>query len=255
MESTSADVQVRLTVAYDGGEFYGFQRQREEPTVQSCLEGALERINGGPVRIRGAGRTDSGVHAWGQVACFRPSVRLPLERWPEALNSMLPPSLVVREADQVPGVFDPVRDARWKHYRYRVAVGGFISPFEHRYLHWIPHQLDLGVMRRAAVGLIGRRDCACFQVSGRPVQSTVRSVYQLGITEGEGVVTVDLVADGFLYKMARRIVGTLIEVGRGAILLSNMDRIVDAGDRTPAGPTAPARGLCLMRVCYGCIDA
>ena len=242
--------QVRLTVAYDGGEFYGFQRQREEPTVQSCLEDALEQINRVPVRIKGAGRTDSGVHASEQIVCFRPSVHVPLECWPQALNGMLPPSLVVREADVVSACFDPVRDARWKHYRYSTAVKRILSPFEYRYVHWVPHELDAGAMQRAAAALLGRRDCASFQVSGRPTKSTVRTLYQVGISRDDAVVRVDLVADGFLYKMARSIVGTLIEVGRGTISPSRMEHIVRAGDRSLAGPTAPAKGLCLMRVCY-----
>ncbi|MFO8059291.1 MAG: tRNA pseudouridine(38-40) synthase TruA [Bacillota bacterium] len=242
--------QLRLTIAYDGGEFYGFQRQREEPTVQSCLERALERINREPVRIRGAGRTDSGVHARGQVVCFRPAVTLPLQRWPEALNGLLPPSLVVVRVDRVPASFDPVRDARWKHYRYRVVAGGFRWPFEARFVHWVPYGLDVRKMQRAAARLLGRRDCAPFQVSGRPVRSTVRTIYQAAVTERDGVVSLDVVADGFLYRMARRIAGTLIEVGRGAIFPSDVDRIIGAGDRSLAGPTAPARGLCLMYVKY-----
>ncbi len=250
MKEMSSDEQVRLTVAYDGGEFYGFQRQREEPTVQSCLESVLKRINRGTVRIKGAGRTDSGVHAWGQVVCFRPLVSLPLQSWPEALNSRLPPSLVVREADLVSVAFDPVRDARWKHYQYRVSVGRLLSPFEYRYSHWVHHGLDVGVMRTAAGRLLGRKDCASFQVTGRPVHSTVRTIYQAAITEEGHGVRIDLVANGFLYKMGRRIAGTLIEVGRGAISLPDMDRIVDARERSLAGPTAPAKGLCLMRVCY-----
>lgn len=241
---------VKLTVAYDGGEFFGFQRQREEPTVQSVLEAILGNMAGRPVVVYGSGRTDSGVHAWGQVVCFRPPVAMSVDRWPRALNRLLPPSLVVRHAEVVPGDFDPVRWARWKHYRYRMSITDVLSPFEQRYVHHLWFDPDIDAMRRAASHLLGRRDFASLQVSGRPVNSTVRCMYQMSVTARDDLVMVDMVADGFLYKMARSIVGTLLEVGRGSMKAGDMQDILAARDRSLAGPTAPARGLYLMRVCY-----
>lgn len=242
---------VKLIVAYDGGEFHGFQRQREEPTVQSVLEKALNDINGAPTTVRGAGRTDAGVHAWGQVVAFCPRVQIPEERWPRALNRLLPPALLVRSAQPVGGDFDPVRDARWKHYRYEMSCGAIPSPFEYRYVHQVPVDISVASMRRAARLLIGRRDFASFQVSGRPAASTVRRMYQLGVVRRGERIIVDLVADGFLYKMARSIVGTLIAVGGGQLAPEDMRRILDGRDRSLAGPTAPPQGLCMMRVYYG----
>jgi len=250
MMPVQSDAQVKLTVAYDGGEFYGFQRQREEPTVQSTLEATLHSMARKPVPVHGAGRTDSGVHAWGQVVCFRPPVAMSIARWPRALNRLLPPSLVVRSAELVPGDFDPVRWAKWKHYRYRISVTDVLSPFQQEYVHHLWFDPDIGAMRRAALQLLGRRDFASFQVSGRPVSSTVRCMYQLSVTARGELITVDMVADGFLYRMARSIVGTLLEVARGSTEPGSMENILAGRDRSLAGPTAPARGLYLMRVCY-----
>lgn len=243
-------MQIRLTVAYDGGAFYGFQRQREEPTVQSVLEAALSELNRAPTEVRGAGRTDSGVHAREQVVCFFPSLAIPEERWPFAVNQRLPAELVVRKADEVSDHFDPVRQAKWKHYRYVIHQDRVPSPFTRRFVWHVRDHLDLCEMRKAGKRMLGAQDFAAFQVAGRPVRHTVRNLRLLWVRRKGKYLLIDLVADGFLYKMARSIVGTLVEVGRGAILETDVQRILREKDRSRAGPTAPAQGLFLMRVHY-----
>ena len=246
------DYKVKLTVSYDGGSFFGFQRQREEPTVQSVLSEALETINQQPVVPEGAGRTDSGVHALGQVVCFTPEVNIPLENWPGAINGLCPSSLVVRKAEKVCADFDPIRWARYKHYRYLIDTSGLILPFYDGYVYKCRYDdLDTEAMGTAAAELLGKCDFASFQVSGRPVQSTVRTMYQIGVHEGKpDRIVVDMIAGGYLYKMARSIVGTLIEVGRGSLNIQDFREVIDVRDRTAAGPTAPPEGLYLVAVKY-----
>ncbi len=243
-------MRIALTVAYDGTRFHGFQRQREEPTVQSCLEDALRTINGTAVVVRGAGRTDAGVHAFAQVVCFDPDVQIPLDRWPVAMNGLLPEGIWVKGARLVPGDFDPVGWASWKHYRYRIRLDDGGLPFLANFAWYLMRNLDLSEMERAARGLEGVRDFASFQVSGRPVKSTVRNMHRLVVTSDQSVVSIDMIADGFLYKMARSIVGTLVEVGLGRITPEDLWSARDAGDRSAAGPTAPGHGLFLIAVGY-----
>jgi len=245
------DAKIKLTVAYDGSEFYGFQKQREEPTVQSVLEEALSRINHARIFATGAGRTDSGVHAVGQVVCFKPEVQIPVKNWPKALNAILPGSLVVKSAQVVGENFHPIRDAKYKVYVYYMKTADYLSPFERRYVYRVPVELDVKGMKRAGLRLIGEKDFASFQVTGRPVVSTIREMYQLGLRrEEDDLIVMKLIANGFLYKMARSIVGTLIEVGRGNLTPEDLDDILNARDRRRAGPTAKARGLTLLNVQY-----
>ena len=245
------DAKIKLTVAYDGSEFYGFQKQREEPTVQSVLEEALSRINHARIIATGAGRTDSGVHAVGQVVCFKPEVQIPVQNWPKALNAILPGSLVVKSAQVVDENFHPIRDAKYKVYVYYMKTADYLLPFERRYVYRVPVELDVREMQRAGLKLIGKKDFASFQVTGRPVVSTIRKMYQLGLRREENdLIVVKLIANGFLYKMARSIVGTLIEVGRGNLTPEDLDDILNARDRRRAGPTAKAYGLTLLNVQY-----
>ncbi|MFP4199875.1 MAG: tRNA pseudouridine(38-40) synthase TruA [Clostridia bacterium] len=245
---------ILLTVAYDGSGFYGFQKQREEPTVQSVLHQALEKVNGRPTKALGAGRTDSGVHAFAQAVCFRPSVSIPVDRWPLALNRELPDGIWVKGAREVDDDFDPIERAHWKHYRYRIRRDDSGLPFLANYAWHLFDDLDTRAMKRAGSELRGERDFAAFQVTGRPVTSTVRNMYELRITEDHHGYCVDLIANGFLYKMARTIVGTLVEIGKGGMTLEEMCDARDRGDRSSMGPTAPAHGLFLVRVGYDGLD-
>ncbi len=247
---------VALLLSYRGTEFAGFQRQPGARTVQGVLEGALADLAGGPVPIRGAGRTDAGVHALGQVADLRlpPGVRLPTERLPLALGARLPPDLAVAAAHPVPPGFHARHSALSKRYRYLLWRRPVPSPFW-RWCTW-PYAgpLDVAAMSEAARALQGRRDFSAVAGSARPVQSAVRTVLDCAVFGEDPWLAIDVEADGFLYRMVRAIAGTLLEVGRGALRPEAVPAILRAGRRGNAGPSLPAAGLCLLHVRYpaGC---
>lgn len=240
-----------LWVAYDGTEYSGFQVQPNAPTVQACLEKALETLSGGKrIRVNPAGRTDAGVHAVGQVVSFAWASSIPTEQLPAALNGLLPRDIVVfGSALAAPG-FHARKRAVGKRYVYAVLLQEVPSPFWSRWaLHW-RGSLDLEAMREAAGHWAGTHDFSSFQVSGRPVVSPVRTVSRIEIYERHSAVLISVEADGFLYKMVRSMVGTLLEIGRGALPADSAGDILAGQSRDGAGPTAPAHGLFLWAVSY-----
>ncbi|HEY8418348.1 MAG TPA: tRNA pseudouridine(38-40) synthase TruA [Limnochordales bacterium] len=251
----SGERHIRCVVAYDGTGLLGFQRQKRGPTVQGLLEAAIASLTGEQVRVLGAGRTDAGVHALGQVISFRTRSRIPVDRWPYALNSRLPEQVVVQAADEVPLGFHPRRDATAKVYQYTVWNAPLPSPFWARYALHVPPPLDVAAMARAAALLVGRHDFAAFRAAGStPVRSTTRHLMELSVTrcpERPEVVRIVARADGFLYHMVRNIAGTLIVVGQGRRPPEWVGEVLAGRQREAAGPTAPAHGLCLVRVEYG----
>jgi len=249
---------IRLTLAYDGTDYAGWQVQPDHLTVQGVVESALERITGGPVRILASGRTDAGVHALGQVASFRTPARLTTDVLHRALNGELPPDIAILDVAQVPEGFHPIRDAVRKRYRYTIRDGPVRDVFDRRYSWHYRRRLDADSMHRAAGQLLGTHDFAAFQTSGAPRQSTVRTIFDISVGRGRGgqsdVITLEVEADGFLYNMVRTIVGTLVEVGRGARLETWVGEVLASADRRQAGLTAPPQGLFLLRVTYDGID-
>lgn len=241
----------RITVAYDGTAFGGWQVQPGATTVQGVLEAAAAALNGRPTRVSGAGRTDAGVHAHGQVARVDIDRSIDAERLPLALNAHLPEDVVVWRAEAVSPEFHPVRDAVAKHYRYTFHVARHADPRTRRFVHRVPHAPDLGRMRRAAAHLVGRRDFAAFQRSGSPRDTTVRTLARLDLTAAGDYIHVDLVGDGFLYGMARNVAGTLLRAGLSRLDPDSLPAALASGDRSAAGPLLPARGLTLMAVDYG----
>ncbi len=243
--------RLALRVAYDGTRYLGFQRQARGPTVQEALEEALSRLAGARVVVHGAGRTDAGVHAWGQVVHCEAALSIPLERLPLAINARLPGDVVVTGAAAVPGGFHARYEARGKTYRYLIWRKGTPSPFLARYAWHCRWELDIAPMRRAAARLVGTHDFRAFSAAGTPVRSTVRTLRRLELTAAAdgSLLLVELEADGFLYRMARRIVGTLVQAGRGRLAPEDVAAILD-GSGLRAGPPAPARGLCLAGVLY-----
>jgi tRNA pseudouridine38-40 synthase len=244
---------IKLTLEYDGRNFHGWQHQPHLRTVQGELESALAAVTGGVVRVTAAGRTDAGVHALGQVASVTTRALLPPHAWARALNNRLPPDLAVLRAEAAPRGFDARRSATGKTYDYRIWRRPVRPALEAgRAYHW-PHPLDLRVMRAAARRLIGRRSFAGFQ-NADPRRSADRSTIcrlrACRIIEQPPWLIIRLEADRFLYKMARTIVGTLVEIGRGRWPPARIDEIVASGDRRLAGPPAPAAGLYLVRVDY-----
>lgn len=245
----------RLVLEYDGAGFEGWQIQAgASRTVQGCLLEAARKISHEAVeavKVQGSGRTDSGVHAEGQVAVLEIDWALEPEALLRALNGNLPRDIVVLSVEPTTRDFDPRRHARRKHYRYAIWNGPQRSPLrEQRWAH-IPQPLDLDAMREAAGRLVGRHDFACFQAAGSDVEQTEREIFVLDV-EGEvgGEIVLDVVGSGFLRHMVRNIAGTLIEVGRGKRDARSMSELVASLDRGQAGPTAPARGLVLVSVDY-----
>ena len=242
---------VRLTLAYDGTDFHGWQTQPGLRTVQQTLEEAITRLTGAQrVRVNASGRTDTGVHAVGQVVNFPTDSKLPPDVLLRALNAHLPPDIVVRHAEDVPAEFDANRHALGKLYRYVVHDGPVPDLFMRRYCHHTRHRLDAQAMARAAGPLRGTHDFRCFETEWPNRASSVRTITHLAVNRMGDWVWLDVEADGFLYNMVRAIAGTLINVGRGFWPESQVAEILRSGDRTQSGPTAPARGLFLMRVTY-----
>ena len=242
----------RLTLEYDGSDFAGWQSQRQgERTVQDTLGAALAEIAGQPVRVRGAGRTDAGVHAEGQVAAVTLATRLDAATLARALNAKLPVDVAVVAACAAAEGFDPRREARSKLYRYAIWNGAAPSPLRRRRSHHVRESLDVGAMRSAAAGLLGRHDFASFQAAGSTVGPTTRSLTRAAVEgEARGDLRVELEGDGFLRHMVRNVVGTLLEIGLGRRDPDSLPALLAARDRAAAGPTAPACGLTLVRVDY-----
>lgn len=237
----------RLVVAYDGSRFLGFQRQARGRTVQGELERAILDLTGSFSLVRGASRTDSGVHALGQVVAFESGMNLPAHKWPGALNARLERDLVVMRAEAAPPGFDPQRHALQKTYRYLLDPSPSPQPvYRHLAMH-APFPLDLDSMGQAAKGIVGTKDFRSF--SGEAKRNTVRTVFSLEILQKGDLVEIRITANGFLYHMVRNIVGTLIEIGRGK-RDADVERILRGKDRSLAGATAPAKGLTLVEVRY-----
>jgi len=241
---------LKLTLAYDGTDFNGWQTQPGYRTVQETLEAAIAALTGAPARVNASGRTDSGVHAVGQVANFYSSSDLPADVLVRALNAHLPQDIVVAEAVDVPQAFDANRDARRKLYRYVIHDGPVPNLFLRRYCFQSRHPLDAAAMRAAAEPLRGRHDFHSFESDWPNRMSSVRTINHLTLNRFGEWIWLDVEADGFLYNMVRAVAGTLINVGRGYWPVSKVGEILQAEDRREAGPTAPAQGLFLMRVAY-----
>jgi len=240
-----------MTVQYDGTNYHGWQEQPGLPTVQGTLAETLATILGHRPAVGGAGRTDAGVHAVGQVAALTTERAIEPPRLQAALNSRLPDDIAVAGLAEVPPGFDPTRDAVSKHYRYRLWRSRAKPVFAARYVwHWY-RPLEVGPMREAAARLVGTHDFKSLESRGNPRETTVRTLLCVGVTEAEPPeVHVDVEGDGFLYRMVRNLVGALVEVGRGHHPPEWMDEVLSARDRTSAGPCAPPQGLCLMAVRY-----
>jgi tRNA pseudouridine38-40 synthase len=244
---------LKLTLSYDGTDYAGWQVQADQRTIQGELERAIATITGESIRIVGSGRTDAGVHARGQVASFTTQSQLDCKVWIRALNANLPDDINVLQVERVATGFHAIRDAVRKRYRYMVRDDGIRDVFARRYYWQFSQSLNVEAMQTAALALVGRHDFASFQSSGADRGSTVRTIYELTIQrdENKGAITFEVEADGFLYNMVRAIVGTLVEVGRGAQELDWPAEVLATCDRKAGGPTAPPQGLFLVHVEYG----
>ena len=241
----------RLLLEYDGTDFEGWQLQPGARTVQGALEQAFARIAGRRVVVYGAGRTDAGVHAVGQVANARAETRLEPAVLQRALNASLPRDVAVRALEPVHDAFDARRDARSKLYVYRVWTAATRSPLHERWSLALAAALDVDAMRSAAAALLGNHDFASFRAAGGGGRTSVRTLTRLDLSgEPGGELRFEVEGDAFLRHMVRNLVGTLLEVGRARRPASWPAEVLAARDRRLAGPTAPARGLTLIRVDY-----
>jgi tRNA pseudouridine38-40 synthase len=240
----------RITLAYDGTGYQGWQVQPNQPTIQGRLQACLERMASHTVSVVGAGRTDAGVHAHGQVAHFVLDPSIPPDGLLRGLNSVLPEDIRVREADLAPDGFHARYSARSKTYRYYLDCSPVALPFRSRFTHHYPHTLDLEAMERASEQFTGRKDFAAFCAAASEVKTTERECTVSRLIEQGNELVYEILANGFLHHMVRNIVGTLLEVGRGKLAPEDIDRLFESRDRRLSGPTAPARGLHLMRVDY-----
>ena len=244
---------VRATVEYDGAAFQGFQRQRSARTVQGVLEAAILAVTGGVATVAGAGRTDSGVHALGQVIAFRTETRLDDSTLLRALNAHLPTDVAVRElATATPG-FDPRRDAAARVYEYRIEQRA-VRPALDRGRAWhVAQPLDVARMRNAAAELVGCFDFDAFTAG--PQASTQREVFVLEVWREGSTVYIRIAANAFLYRMVRRIVATLVRAGRGELDAADMAALLRPAPRAQVRGAAPAHGLTLLRVDYSDVSA
>jgi len=253
-DSTSPPARrnIKLVVAYNGAAYHGWQRQADGvDTVQQRLEEVLSRLVGHPVTLFGAGRTDAGVHAAGQVAnFFTPNMAIPLRGLRRAANSRLPRDIVVSSAVEVPENFHASRSAIGKTYRYRIYEAPVRPVMLHQQVYHYWRALDVPRMGQAAVRLVGRHDFAGFASSHEQRQDTVRTIFACRVSRQEREILVTVQGDGFLYNMVRNIVGTLIEISRGRWDPRQIDMILESRDRSDAGPTAPPEGLTLLAVHY-----
>jgi tRNA pseudouridine38-40 synthase len=240
---------VRLTLAYDGTGFRGWQRQRGLRTIQGVLEDALERLLGGVPKLATAGRTDAGVHARAQVVSF--DTAADPDRIAQALNGMLAPEVVVMDARLAPNGFDARFSATAREYRYRIDLGEVPDPFSARYVWHRPGEPAVAEMRRAASLLIGEHDFASFCRRPPGDRHTVRDLERLSIVREDTRLEVAARANAFLHQMVRSLVGTLLAVGDGKLGAGSMPDILEARDRAAAGPLVPPHGLTLERVFYG----
>jgi len=249
----------KLKIEYDGTHYYGWQVQngkkarasyRNSQTIQHVLEQTLNKILQEDIKLTVAGRTDSGVHALAQVANFKSSSRMPLEKLRWALNCLLPEDIKVTRIKNVGLDFNSRFCAKSKFYRYTILNRKYSSALLANRVYFFHHHLDLGLMRREARVLLGRHNFTSFQATETRQRSPVRTIKLIKISKDKDLLHIDIQADSFLYNMARSIAGTLLEIGRGRFPQGSMKNILKARNRKLAGPTLPARGLYLVKVKY-----
>ena len=239
--------RVRLIVAYDGTNYHGWQIQPGVVTIESELNRCLSALLQEEIQVIGASRTDSGVHALGNVAVFDTTARMPAEKISYALNQRLPEDIRIQKSEEVAADWHPRHCESRKTYEYHIYRGEFPMPVKRLYALHTYHKLDVERMQMAAAYLEGEHDFKSFCQTGAQVESTVRTIYKAEVVENGTELIIRVCGNGFLYNMVRIIVGTLLEVGQGKRKPEDLKHIIEAKDRSAAGPTAPAHGLLLYQ--------
>ncbi|MFK9119851.1 tRNA pseudouridine(38-40) synthase TruA [Peribacillus castrilensis] len=241
----------KCVIAYDGTDFAGYQVQPEKRTIQSEFEAVLAQMHKGTIiKVTASGRTDSGVHAKGQVLHFESPLTFPTENWIKAFSALLPTDIIVLEVDIVPDDFHARFHTTGKEYRYIVARSKLRDPFKRNYAYHYPYPLNVEAMREAISYLIGTHDFTSFCSAKTEVVDKVRTIKEMDFEENDDFMVFRFVGEGFLYNMVRILVGTLLDVGSGKMSPHDMSGILDKKDRSFAGKTAPAQGLYLWKVFY-----
>ncbi|TAK07998.1 MAG: tRNA pseudouridine(38-40) synthase TruA [Candidatus Manganitrophaceae bacterium] len=241
---------IKLTLEYDGTDYHGWQIQPRLTTIQGTIEKALRQLTGKPIRISGAGRTDAGVHAFGQVAHFAPPVPFDPETWVRGLNALLPGDISVQSAEEVPASFHARFSAKKKTYAYFIYNSPRRSPLRRRTAWHVFQALDLSKMRRASRLLTGHHDFTSLCAAGSETEDRIVDLEKIEIRKTDSEIKITFQAPRFLQHMVRNLVGLLVEVGRGRRAVSEISGILEGRDRRLAGPTAPPQGLFLMRIAY-----
>lgn len=239
-----------IILEYDGTNYHGWQYQENAVTVQGVLRKAIMKVTGENIDLIGASRTDAGVHALYQVANFKSNTKIPAEKLPYALNSVLPDDIAVVQAKDVDNSFHARYSAKRKKYKYIILNRKFPMPTMRNYCWHIGYPLNIEEMKKAASYLIGLHDFSAFRASGSSKTSSIRMVYHLTIEKDEDFINIEIEANGFLYNMVRIIVGTLVYVGLGKIKADEVLDILESKNRTKAGITAPPQGLYLIKIMY-----
>ena len=243
-------MRVKMVVAYDGANDCGWRIQPDGGTIEQKLNEALTDLLQEPIKVTGASRTDAGVHSLGNVCIFDTNTRMPAEKISYALNTRLPEDIVVQDSCQVPESFHPRFSKSRKTYEYRILNRKFRMPTRRLDTYFYYYPLDVGKMQEAADHLVGEHDFKSFCAANAQSRTSVRTIYSCTVTKEEDVIAIRVTGNGFLYNMVRIIAGTLIKVGTGELVPSDMDRILEAKDRSAAGPTAPAHGLTMIGLIY-----
>jgi len=241
---------IKLTVLYDGSEYHGWQIQPGLRTIQATLTEAIQDLIDCEVRVFGASRTDAGVSALGQVALVQIDSSIPVENLARAITHRLPPEIAVAEAVEVPEGFDLIGAVKSKLYRYTIFTGTCRPVLQIKHCWHLPKKLDIAAMAQAGAMLVGKKDFKSFASAADKRQTSVRIIFRCDVSRNDDWVYIDVEGDSFLYNMVRNIVGTLVEVGSGRQKPEKINDILEAKDRTAAGPIAPAAGLCLMWIKY-----
>ena len=241
---------IKLTIAYDGSGYHGWQIQPGQETIQSILTEAVQNLTGSKIRVTGASRTDAGVSALGQVGLIEVDSPIPTKNFAKAITDRLPSNIAVTEAIEVPVGFDVIGQVKTKLYRYSIFTGKDRPVLQINHCWHISKKLDIESMSKAANLLVGKKDFKSFASAADKRQSSVRTIFRCEVTSQPDWIYIDVEGDGFLYNMVRNIVGTLVEVGVGRWQVEKIPEILEAKNRTAAGPIAPAVGLCLRWIKY-----